>query len=163
MVCLKCDWKRPKASNSSDSFAHFRHESEDHHQSSTMTFVRNNNEVNSRHFLRSENQSREEDTDFWSDDDSCSHGDYCEFEDFPILGGKSAVSQDPHERERWKDEMSRRSKGVSGVRKRSDDGDLGPATFPRSFQFGDSDDDDEMEGWFRCESKIENRESCERA
>ncbi|KAJ8621442.1 hypothetical protein MRB53_029971 [Persea americana] len=162
MVCLKCDWKRPKASNSTDSFAQFRHESEDHHQSSRMTFVRNNNEVNSRHFLRSENQSRKEDTDFWSDDDSSSHGDYCEFEDFPILGGKSAVSRDPHERERWKDELSRRSKGVSGVRKRSDDSDLGPATFPRSFQFGDSDDDDEMEGWFRCETKIENREPCER-
>lgn len=156
MVCLKCDWKRPKASNCTDSFAQFQHENGEHQQNSRMSFVRNNDEANSGHFRRSENQSHREDTDFWSDDDSSSHGGYSEFEDFPILGGTGVVSRDPNERERWKDEMSKRSRGVSRVRKRSD-GDLGPATFPRSFEFGDSDDGDKMAGWFRCENKIENR------
>lgn len=158
MVCLKCDWKRPKASNASDSFTQFQHEDQKP-PSSRITFVRNDDDDKNQHFPRSNRRRQEEDGDFWSDNDELSpHSELSDLEDFPIVGGRSVVSQDPRQREMWKERMSNRSKNISRANDDDDDNDdnLGRANFPRSFNFGgsdDDDDDDDMADWFGHEKK----------
>ncbi|XP_058108287.1 zinc finger protein VAR3, chloroplastic-like [Magnolia sinica] len=159
MVCLKCDWKRPKSLNCTDTAARLKHDDQDSRPDSRMIFVRTDDKSHNRRFLRPESQNRDEDSDFWScgedgtdDNDTGQHGNFLEFEDFPIAGGKSVVSQDPHEREKWKGEMSTRCKGVSRVREREGD-DLGPTTFRRRFDFDECSNGDEMDGWFGYEKK----------
>ncbi|KAK1277728.1 hypothetical protein QJS04_geneDACA018811 [Acorus gramineus] len=102
--CLKCDWRRPKSNNSGDT-RQYSHP--DGHN-----FVRSHTEINRRHSISSGSPNREEEKDFWSDkedpsdnDESGSWTKFLELEDFPIVGGKSALSKDPDERERWKGEM----------------------------------------------------------
>ena len=116
MVCLNCGWKWPKASSSGDIAAEPHHDSQrDYHKHSGILFVRNSGETSSNHFIQQKFSSQEEGTKFWSGDEDETDGDdsnnYNSWNrfagKFPILGGKSAVSQDPLLRERWKGEMSR--------------------------------------------------------
>lgn len=66
--------------------------------------------------------------------------------DFPIAGGKSDLSQNEQRRERWKLEMQERSKGT--IRARPKDDEFRSAHFPRTRDFPESTDDDEMADWF---------------
>ncbi|RWW41477.1 hypothetical protein BHE74_00053035 [Ensete ventricosum] len=100
-VCLRCAWKRPKAINNGD----FK----------LMT--------------------QKEDSDFWrSSEDECSdYGDdrsnlWKGFNDFPIIGGRTAISQDATARRRWKEKMSKRCLDPSGECVEESDHDVASAT-----------------------------------
>jgi hypothetical protein len=84
--------------------------------------------------------------------------DYKFLESFPIIGGKTATSQDPLAREKWKDEMSRRSKGLPTKESQEHRGQFAPARLPRSMELVDSDDD--IASWF---SRGENNMNLDKA
>ncbi|KAL6001368.1 hypothetical protein ACLOJK_007102 [Asimina triloba] len=143
MVCLKCDWKRPKASNSTQSSA-FEHRGQERQQHSRMMFVRSDSESYSQSW------NRENETDFWSggeDNDIGPGMKLLAVEDFPIAGGRRVVSQDPHIRDQWK-EMVRRSKEVPRVREREGNDEMGPLPLHRRFNPNECSDGDEMGEWF---------------
>lgn len=99
----------------------------------------------------------DEDSDFWSseeegDDNSENNGmlpmhrDYKFLDSFPIVGGRTAVSQEPFEREKWKEEMSR-GKGLP--REATEESNRSSVRVPRSMEMLESDDDDdEISSWF---------------
>ena len=115
--CLKCCWKRPKSLNSQDSIES-SHDLE-HSRNPSISFVQDGVQLKNWQIPK-KNDPSDEDSDFWSDnesDDSKANNllplqDYKFLESFPITGGKTATSQDPLAREKWKDEMSRRNKGL---------------------------------------------------
>ncbi|KAF8378592.1 hypothetical protein HHK36_029940 [Tetracentron sinense] len=160
MVCLKCDWKRPKASNYPNTSAQLQHEERGFHQPHRMKFVRDEDETNGDPSGRQERQSRNESVDICMEDDGSkddgglSPWNKCsEFEDFPIVGGKSALSQNPRNLEIWRREMSKRRRSVS--KDRESDDELSYANFQRRLEFLESTDDEEIDGWFGYDTKIE--------
>lgn len=156
MVCLKCDWKRPKASISGDIAADPRvNTRRDRFEDPGISFVRNSRETDEGHSLP--RKSLEGGANFWcserdaSDDDNDSDSgavsSFAEVDDFPVLGGKSAISRDPLKSDRWKGEMLRRQRFL---REGPDDYE-GKMAASRSIcsELDDSSDEDEIAGWFK--------------
>jgi len=161
MVCLKCGWKRPKASSSGDTPPEPHHDSRRYYpKHSGILFVRDSREASSHHFIQQKCPAGEEEsTNFWSDEDE-TNGDDDDNDDgswnisadnFPILGGKNVISKDSLLRERWKGEMSR-SRGISseGLKENACETDYSAPTAGPGFD-GSSDDED-IAGWFRRKS-----------
>lgn len=147
MVCLKCDYRRPKASNTSDTSAQPRHDNGGYHNKSEVT------DINDQPSVGQNKKSLYKDSNTWrfvedSDDyaRSRSRDEDSGFVDFPIAGGKSDLSQNAQRRERWKLEMQERSKGT--IRARPEDDEFRSAHVPRTRHFPESADDDEMADWF---------------
>lgn len=145
MVCLKCDWKRPKASGSGDNGDC----KGSYLKGSVLSFVRNDSEASSLQRCFSD----EEGTSFWSceedetDEDDSDNNSWNRFaDDFPILGGNGVVSKDPPcVRERWKGEMSKgRFKSLE-----EDDVDEMDCYSPTGAELDESSDEDDVAGWFR--------------
>ncbi|XP_072992314.1 uncharacterized protein [Typha latifolia] len=153
MVCLKCDWKRPKALNSQDISSSLR-DDQSHCKNNTISFVRDSSKPNRQHFAQRKSATLEEDSDLWSseEDDDINNLDKwnnsVEFDEFPIMGGTSAVSQDPLVRAKWKEEMLKNSKRFSreGTEERNEAFD--PMRPKISVELDDSSDDDEIATWF---------------
>ena len=157
MICLKCGWKRPKASNIEDVAAEPHHDSRrEYPKHSGILFVRNSGDTSSRHFIQQKFSSGEEGTNFWSGNEDETDGDEDDSDDnswnrfadnFPVLGGKSVISKDPLLRDRWKGEMSR-SQGMSseGLKENASEMDYSAPTGPG---FDGSSDDEDIAGWFR--------------
>lgn len=153
MICLKCDWKRPKASNSGD-FAGSQHHNQGHQKHSGISFVRNSDDTTGQHVQWKPTEV--EDSDFWSSAEDGEGNDEDKLDarnkfadNFPILGGRSTVSQDLVARERWKEEMSKSSKGHPGKRKQETDGGLDSAGPGSSIQLDESGGEDEIAEWFQ--------------
>lgn len=152
IVCLKCDWNRSKASSSVDVGAESRHDSKRTYlKDSGHTFVRCSSETSSLQKCSSD----EEGTSFWScevddetDKDGNNNNSWNRFADtFPILGGKSVISEDPRERERWKGEMSK-SRGIP-LKGLEEDVDEMDHNSPADTKLEESSDEDDVAGWFR--------------
>ncbi|CAN6322849.1 unnamed protein product [Urochloa humidicola] len=152
--CLKCCWKRPKSLNSQDSIES-RHDLE-HSRNPAISFVQDGVQSKKWQIPQKNAPLSDEDSDFWSADDEGDDSrandmlplqkDYKFLESFPIVGGKTATSQDPFVREKWKDEMSRRNKGLPTKESQERSGPFNPVRLPRSMELVDSDDD--MASWF---------------
>ena len=65
---------------------------------------------------------------------------------FPLQGEKGDLSPNEQRRERWKSEMLERSKGTTMPR--PEDDEFRSTCFPRSLEFSESTDEEEMGGWF---------------
>lgn len=76
-------------------------------------------------------------SDSWDEDSG--------FVDFPIAGGKSALSRNPHGTEKWKLKISERNR--STVRTRETD-ESSSANSQKKSDFVESTDDEEVTGWF---------------
>ncbi|XP_010916201.1 uncharacterized protein [Elaeis guineensis] len=153
MVCLKCDWKRPKASNGGD-FAGSHHQNQGHQKHSAISFVRNSDDSTGQHVQWKPTEV--EDSDFWSSgedgdgNDEDKLGAQNKFADnFPILGGRSTLSQDPVAWERWKEEMSKSSKEHPGERNQETDGGFDSAGLRSSIELDESSGEDEIAEWFQ--------------
>ena len=153
MVCLKCDYRRPKVLNTSDASAQPPHDTGGYHNKSGMRFVKVKTEINdqpsvgqNRHRDRCSNMWRfvEDNSEVY--DGSSSWNEDSGFVDFPIAGGKSDLSQNAQRREKWKSEMLERSK--STVRTRPELDEFRSTGFPRMLDFTESTDDEEMAEWF---------------
>ena len=152
MVCLKCDYRRPKALNTSNASAHPPHDTGGYHNKSGMRFVKVKTEINdqpsvgqNRHRDRCSNMWRfvEDNSEVY--DGSSSWNEDSGFVDFPIAGAKSDLSQNAQRREKWKSEMLERSK--STVRTRPELDEFRSTGFPRMLDFTESTDDEEMAEW----------------
>ncbi|RWV86058.1 hypothetical protein GW17_00052091 [Ensete ventricosum] len=127
-VCLRCAWKRPKAINNGD-FVRSEHDSQIDNRSHSFSFVRDS-DIDEKKLM-----TQKEDSDFWrSSEDECSdYGDdrsnlWKGFNDFPIIGGRTAISQDATARRRWKEKMSKRCLDPSGECVEESDHDVASAT-----------------------------------
>ena len=159
--CLKCCWKRPKSLNSQDSIES-SHNLE-HSRNPSISFVQDGVQLKNWQIPK-KNDPSDEDSDFWSDnesDDSKANNllplqDYKFLESFPITGGKTATSQDPLAREKWKDEMSRRNKGLLTKESQECSRPFRSVRLPRSMELVDSDDD--IASWFSGGANNKNLE-----
>lgn len=151
--CLRCGWKRPKSLNSQDNIE--PHNDLEQNKPPTISFVEDGIQSRRRQILQKKDPLSDEDSDFWSseerDDDSEDsmlriHKDYKFLDSFPIVGGRTAISQEPLEREKWKQEMSMGNKGLPT--KVSEESNLSSVRVPRSMEIAESDDDDEISSWF---------------
>ena len=153
MVCLKCDYRRPKVLNTSDTSAQPPHDNGGYNSKSGKSFVKVKTE-NNDHPSVGQNGSRDRGSNTWrfvqdnSEDyaRSSSWNEDSGFVDFPITGGKSDLSQNAQRRESWKLEMLERSKGTTIPR--PEDDEFRSTCFPRSLEFLESTDDEEMAEWF---------------
>ncbi|WOL11617.1 hypothetical protein Cni_G20381 [Canna indica] len=152
--CLKCNWKRPKSLNNED-LARPQHGSQVNSKSYGFSFVRDS------HIGAKKLVTQEEDSDFWSSsedggDDSNSKFDSLKgFDNFPILGGRSAVSRDPIARQRWKEEVSKRRHGEPSREcvqefndQECDGGALASFNLGRSIGLDDCSSEDDIAEWF---------------
>ncbi|XP_044367400.1 uncharacterized protein [Triticum aestivum] len=158
--CLKCGWKRPKALNDQDTIEPHRDLEQNKHPA--ISFVQDGIQptLRKRQLVQKRAPLSDEDSDFWSseeagnddDDDNENsmlpmHRDYKFLDSFPIVGGRSATSQEPLEREKWKEEMSRGNQGLPG--EASEESNRPSPRVPRSMEMLESeDDDDEISSWF---------------
>lgn len=147
-VCLRCDWKRPKAINNGD-FARSEHSSQVDSKSYSFSFVRDS-DIDAKKVV-----TQKEDSDFWrSSEDDCS--DYGEnrfnswkgFNNFPIIGGRTAVSQDATVRLRWKEKMSRRHRDPSGECVEVSDHDVASAVPSSDMDLDNCSSEDDTVEWF---------------
>ncbi|KAM3294510.1 hypothetical protein ACQJBY_037426 [Aegilops geniculata] len=159
--CLKCGWKRPKALNDQDTIEPHRDLEQNKHPA--ISFVQDGIQptLRKRQLVQKRAPLSDEDSDFWSseeagddddDDDNENsmppmHRDYKFLDSFPIVGGRSATSQEPLEREKWKEEMSRGNQGLPG--EASEESNRSSPRVPRSMEMIESeDDDDDISSWF---------------
>uniref|UniRef100_A0A0D9VY48 RanBP2-type domain-containing protein n=1 Tax=Leersia perrieri TaxID=77586 RepID=A0A0D9VY48_9ORYZ len=153
--CLKCGWKRPKSLNNQDDIESQR--DLDHNKHPAISFVQDGIQSR-RQILQNKAPLSEEDSDFWSSEEEAYHSaddmppiqkDYKFLESFPIIGGRNAMSQDPLEREKWKEEMSKRNKGLLTKVSEESNRPSSPVRIPKSIeQIESGDDDDDISSWF---------------
>lgn len=154
--CLKCGWRRPKSLNSQDTIE--PHRDLEHNKHTTISFVQDGIQSRRWQIPQTNAPLSDEDSDFWSSGEGDDNSDnnmlpvqknYKFLESFPIVGGKTAISQDPLEREKWKEEMSRRNKGLSRKVSEESNRPSSPTRITRSMEMVESDDnDDEISSWF---------------
>lgn len=137
MVCLKCDHKRPKAFNSSPL--------------PSQSISGNMPNRRTRPFFGQEKQCREEGFDelkfVESQHNSSSFDDVSGFIDFPVIGGKSDLSQNVQRQDRWRREMAEQNRSAS---KAKENADLFKSSIIRAGRefLQSNEDDDEMAEWF---------------
>ncbi|PKA52367.1 Zinc finger protein VAR3, chloroplastic [Apostasia shenzhenica] len=164
--CLKCGWKRPKAASTGDAAAaadsHYStvNQSKPSDSSSPRFIHRNTREKEESLEPRSSRKYRFcADDDIVGDNDNNESDKFGNFDEFPIVGGKTAISNDPMARDRWKEEMLRRSKEKVAGRisnekeeeeeEEEDDDDDDDVSCSSFFVASDeSVDDDDIAGWF---------------
>ncbi|KAM0936094.1 putative ubiquitin-conjugating enzyme E2, Zinc finger, RanBP2-type, ubiquitin-conjugating enzyme/RWD [Dioscorea sansibarensis] len=159
MLCLKCDWKRPKGTNNGENTTVSPHDMQGHHKHSGLKFARDG--ADSANQLRHDQQTPQigdEKLDFWSDQDENmnSSDKFFEFDNFPIVGGKGAVSQNPLLRETWKEEMLKKSRGMLDARTDEKDSGVDFASFSGVEELNESSDEDDIAAWFKCRGDKSN-------
>ncbi|KAG6517589.1 hypothetical protein ZIOFF_020985 [Zingiber officinale] len=101
--CLKCRWKRPKAMND---FATSQHDGQTDGKSCGFTFVRDSVITGNKSVTQDSELGFPSFVEAGIDDSNSSKFDLREsFDNFPIIGGSSEVSQYPTARQRWKEKM----------------------------------------------------------
>lgn len=160
MVCLKCDHRRPKASNSFKSSTEPEHGTGGNSEQSGLKFLHSGNEAADHKFVGVHGTYHKRGADVWrfveeerEDNHSISSNEGVRFVDFPIAGGKSILSQNAQERERWKLEMLGRSKGAVHVEE--GEKEFERANTQRRFKYLESTDDEDMAEWFGHGGKTE--------
>lgn len=164
MVCLKCDYRRPKASNASKISIQLEHDSRGNLNHNRLKFLYGENEVSDPKSVVSDRVNRSIGADTWrfveeerEDCYSVSWNENSRFVDFPIAGGKSSLSQNAQKKERWKLEMLERSKTTA--RTKENDEEFECASAQRRLNFLESTDDEDTAEWFGHERKVEAK-SC---
>jgi hypothetical protein len=161
--CLKCGWKRPKSLNIKDSIES-QHDL-GHNNNPAISFVQDGVQLRKWQTPHKNAPITDDDSDFWSSEEehddygtkrTLQMQDYKFLESFPIVGSKTATSQDPVAREKWKEDMSRRPRGFPKESHGSNQ-DLSHVRLPRSMDLVESDDD-EISEWFSSGNSSRNSE-----
>jgi len=146
MVCLKCDHRRPKVSNASNSSLQSQREDRNHYEKSRPAFAGYRFDSNKESPMVSERKSRNRDSHKWRfvEEGIENHkylensNDNSEYLDFPIAGGKTGMSE-AQKGEAYKNESPNQSKRHSWQSETDD-------------EFCSSDnpstDDEDMAEWF---------------
>ncbi|XP_042467973.1 uncharacterized protein LOC122051089 [Zingiber officinale] len=101
--CLKCGWKRPKAMND---FSTSQPDGQTDGKSCGFTFVRDSVITGNKSVTQDSELGFPSFVEAEIDDSNGSKFDLREsFDNFPIIGGSSEVSQNPTARQRWKEKM----------------------------------------------------------
>lgn len=140
MVCLKCDHRRPIASNTADIASHPVNGSVRHDQTRFWDEQERSSRYkggNSFKFVESENDDQI---------GSSSWNQAPGFKDFPVVGGKSDLSWDVQKHDLWKREMATKSRTV--IHEREDLGRHNSYIFRGRREDPASGADDDMAEWF---------------
>lgn len=140
MVCLKCDHRRPIASNSADIASQPITNSVMNHQTHPWYAQERLNRYkgdDSLKFVESEGEDQI---------GSSSWNQAPGFKDFPVVGGKSDLSRDVQKHDSWKKETAAKTRTVS--RERKDSGRHNSYIFRGTGNYPASGDDDDMAEWF---------------
>ncbi|XP_050373687.1 zinc finger protein VAR3, chloroplastic-like [Argentina anserina] len=146
MLCLKCDHKRP------NTCAEPVREDGGYHRSNRVSF--GDIDVNDRSNSGQGRHGQIRGAGRWrfvvAENDDCSHQNSSDkksrFVDFPIVGGKTELSQNPQKRDKWKLKMLEKNKG--GAVDIASDDELRSTSTVRRVLLSDSTDDEEMADWF---------------
>ncbi|KAL3501963.1 hypothetical protein ACH5RR_036412 [Cinchona calisaya] len=138
MVCLKCDHKRPKALNSSPLPSQSASDNTPYRRTRPYFGQEKhcrNEGVDEYKFVEAEGPQR-----------SNSFNEVAGFIDFPLLGGKSELSQNVQKQQRWRKEMAEQSRNTA---KAKENADIFKSSISQaSREFLQSNDDAEMAEWF---------------
>lgn len=153
MVCLKCDHRRPKTANSSETSSEPLLANGGHNGNNRLRLSGCGSGVYTPPSVQQHRQSQNRRADVWrfeeDEKEECIHSNSgnedSRFVDFPIAGGKSDLSQSEEEKARWKFEMLERSKGTF---KAKNEDEFGSVRIHRSLEPPESTDDEDMAGWF---------------
>lgn len=142
MACLKCDHRRPKASNSFAASTQPNNSNGENHQSRPY-FGQGRQAVDARanKWIFVEDGREEQDaSNSWNVNSSLI--------DFPVVGGKTDLSQNMQQQARWKHEMAERNKNVVEAKENADE--FKAAVMERRPKVSETAQDEEMAGWFGC-------------
>lgn len=143
MVCLKCDHKRPIASNPAEIASQPLNNSVMNHQTQHW----HEQEKSSSRYYRGEDSVKFVNSENEDQIGSSSWDEATGFKDFPVAGGKSELSRDQQKRESWKMEMAAKSRNA--IHKRDDSTRHDSYIFRGTRKSPPSeDDDDDMTEWF---------------
>lgn len=151
MVCLKCDHRRPKAANASDSFLQSQIEDLDcQNNRSKSIFSTNQGNINDQTSVVPERENRNRSSGMWrfvddsNENHQCSYSwnDTSQYNDFPIAGGKSDLSKSSQNIQAWKKDMLNRNKSSLETTESEDE------FWSDDNQSNFTDDDEEMAEWF---------------
>lgn len=132
MVCLKCDHRRPIASNTADIV--MNNQTQPWHEQERLSRYKGDDSFKS---VEGENEDR-------IGSSSCNQAPG--FEDFPVVGGKSDLSRDGQKHDLWKREMAVKSRTV--IREREYSGRHKSYIFRGRREDPASGVDDDMAEWF---------------
>ncbi|KAJ3672893.1 hypothetical protein LUZ60_006267 [Juncus effusus] len=151
--CRKCGWKRPKLLNFENTASESELNNHSYDQNPKFSFVSNKKNIESSITYTSQRKTTEpkEELDLESWNHNNNRVAMC---DFPIIGGKSVISRDSSERERWKEEMLRKNKGIL-TNENYEFSDYS-CDIPKSMQLSESTDCEEMKSWFIHHSNNNN-------
>ncbi|KAL8150753.1 hypothetical protein V2J09_020561 [Rumex salicifolius] len=130
-LCLRCDHRRPKASTASNPLPELND---------------NQDEAMSCAETREDERRQQNSWEFVVDENCTSKKRVLEYMDFPILGGKSSLSQSEEEREKWRARMRKTNNCMTNAAGEKGNGS-GFAEMRRP-EFLECSDEGEMEEWF---------------
>ncbi|WCJ33610.1 zinc finger (Ran-binding) family protein [Euphorbia peplus] len=153
MLCLKCDHRRPKALNSPNNMP------PQHEQNSRMRSAHGENEIGNELSVGPDRTNERNSAKTWRflEEDGKREGNLpnsrnkeSSFLDFPIMGGKSSLSQDAEKREKWKLEMLEKSRtGTRTGRRDKESRNTETTLQPEYIETSDED----MAEWFGHKKK----------
>ncbi|KAK8930479.1 hypothetical protein KSP39_PZI016874 [Platanthera zijinensis] len=147
--CLKCGWKRPKAACTEHGAGESESSKHQHDNPSDPTLP---------HFLRTRSLDFRSSPKYSFCEGADTTGDgmprfksSAEFHEFPVVGGKSAISKDRSARDRWKEDMLSRKKGMASWEdsRKNDDKALSSPSFEIIASEECGSDEDDIAGWFK--------------
>lgn len=140
MVCLKCDHKRPKAMNSIAQVQASQSPSDNMHRPRTRPFF-----GQEMQYIYDEDDK----LNFVDGDEvdiSSSFSKKTGLNDFPIIGGKSELSQNVEKQERWRKEMAEQNRSAAKAKENANE--FKSSIIQPTSQFLQSSDDEDMAEWF---------------
>ncbi|XP_065855910.1 uncharacterized protein [Euphorbia lathyris] len=152
MVCLKCDHRRPKALNYPNNMP------PQHEHNSRLRSVHGENKIDNESSIGPDRTNQRSNANTWRFLEEEREGNHLNlrnkessFLDFPIVGGKSSLSQDAEKRESWKLEMLEKSK--TSTRTGGRDKELRNTETVRQSNYIETSDED-MGEWFGYSKKM---------
>ncbi|KDP38108.1 hypothetical protein JCGZ_04751 [Jatropha curcas] len=149
MVCLKCDHRRPKALNATNiTSTQPEHDNAGYPNQRRSRFVHDENEANGDKSMGPERRNQRRRVEMWrfvEEEREDNQNEDSRFVNFPIVGGKSSLSQNAEKRERWKIEMLEKNK--TSTRTNESDEEF-RFTDTQRCKYLEATDDEDMSEWF---------------
>ncbi|XP_050232401.1 uncharacterized protein LOC126681066 isoform X2 [Mercurialis annua] len=164
MVCLKCDHRRSKALNSPNNVS--TKPEQDNGGYSRLSSNNAENEAANDKSEKRDRKNRKKGPRNWKfveeeedDDDSSLCNKDARYMNFPIVGGKSILSQDEQKREKWKAEMlEKKNKSVITTSESDEEVEYDDDT-RGTFKYVEATYDEDMAEWFGHTKKTESNSS----
>lgn len=159
MVCLKCDHRRPRVLNASNSSLQPQGEDKNHHKNNKLNFAGDRSNSNEESPMASQRRNRNKDSHMWRfvedgiENHKClnNSNDPSLFIDFPIAGGRKTDMSEAQRRGAYKNESLNQRRSHL-LQSETDDEFCSADNLSTDDEFCSDDnpstDDEEMAEWF---------------